>query len=174
MGNMVLLCFVCSDHKPVLLSLFMTYPRTFQMNNTTGAFNETGTYYPSRAQEKQELLVLPEHFTSPQISAAPFLVFLCSVFWIIVCFVIILLCPLHPLCFDLQLLITSLLSSDFFLPKIRKVRLIRTMFYTLIEIDTDICSSYYFYICRVCTYVFLFKCDTHSIACPQHSKVCSF
>ena len=124
MENMVLLCFVCSDHKPVLFSLFMTYSRTFQMNNTSGAFNETGTYYPSRAEEKQELLdfqekqkellVLPEHLTSPQISAAPFLVFLCSVFWIIVCFVIILFCPLHHLYFDLQLLITSLLSSDFF------------------------------------------------------------
>jgi len=99
MGNMVLLCFVYSDHKPVLLSLFMSYPRTFQMNNTTGAFNETGTSYPSRAQEKQELLVLPEHSTSPQISAAPFFVF-SSVLRIIVCFVIILLYPLHPLCFD--------------------------------------------------------------------------
>ena len=117
MGNMVLLCYVCLDHKPVPLSSFMTYPLVFKMNNTTGAINETGTSYPSRAQEKQELLALPGHLTSAQIfsgiNAAQFLVF-SSVLWTIVCFVIILFCPLHPLYFDLQLLITSLLSSVFF------------------------------------------------------------
>ena len=147
MGNMVLLCFVCSDHKPVLLSLFMTYPRTFQMNNTTGAFNETGTSCPSGAL----------YFTPDQCS---------SIFSFQQCFMDNCLFCYHfvmsiaSFMLRLQLLITSLLSSDFFLPTIRKLKLIMTMSYTLIEIDIDICSSYYFYICRVCTCVFLFKCDT--------------
>lgn len=117
MGNMVLLCYVCLDHKPVPLSLFMTHPLVFKMKTTTSAINETGTSYPSRAQQKQELLALPWHLTSAQnfseISADQFIVF-SSVLWTIVCFVIILFCPLYPLYFDLQLLLTSLLSSVFF------------------------------------------------------------
>ena len=79
MGNMVLLCYVCLDHKPVPPSLCMTYPGVFKMNNTTGAINETGIFYPSRPQEKQELLALPGHLPSPQMlserSAAQLLVF---------------------------------------------------------------------------------------------------
>jgi hypothetical protein len=67
MGNMVLLCYVCLDHKPVPPSLCMTYPGVFRMNNTTGAINETGIFYPSRAQEKHELLALPGHLPSPAI-----------------------------------------------------------------------------------------------------------
>ena len=109
---MVLLCYVCLDHKPLPPSLCMTYPGVFKMNNTTGAINETGILYPSRAQEKHELLALPGHLPSPQMfserSAAQFLV-LSNVPWTIGCFVIIviiLFCLLHP--FNLQLLITSL------------------------------------------------------------------
>ena len=67
MGNIVLLYFACRNHKLGLLSSFMIYPRIFKMNNTTWTISETGTSYPSKAQEKQKLLTLPEHLTSPQI-----------------------------------------------------------------------------------------------------------
>jgi hypothetical protein len=40
MGNIVLLYFACRNHKPGLLSSFMTYPRIFKMNNTTWTISE--------------------------------------------------------------------------------------------------------------------------------------
>jgi hypothetical protein len=117
----------------------MTYPRVFKMNNTTGAINETGIFYPSRAQEKQELLALPGHLTSPQMfserSAAPFLVFSNVLWTILFCYHFILsIASLRFTASDYFFVIFSL----FFLSKQRKFRLIRTMPYTLLEIDTDI------------------------------------
>jgi hypothetical protein len=66
---------ICDRPKPrlrflmsyVVVCVHMTYPRIFKMNNTTWTISETGTSYPSTAQEKQKLLTLPEHLTSPQI-----------------------------------------------------------------------------------------------------------
>ena len=59
MRNIVLLYFACRNHKPGLLSSFMTYPRIFKMNNTTWTISETGTSYPSTAQEKQSTWLHP-------------------------------------------------------------------------------------------------------------------
>ena len=100
--------FVCRNNNPVRFS-FMTYYRVC---------NKKRTRWVQHVEQK--LLTLPKYLSSPSVlsgSCCSIYCFLCNVLQIIVCTFVPLLCMYCP-SFDLRLLISSLVTSNFsYLPR---------------------------------------------------------
>jgi len=99
-----LACSVCHNHNPVLSS-FMTYHRVCNKSNTTGATCGSGTAYPSEAPE------FTPSFSGLRVARSlVFCVVFCRSLFALLSFFFWSLCCLS---FNLQLLITLLISSNF-------------------------------------------------------------